>query len=306
MIIHWGMQKIYRESKKQERVQYFLDTDTLSPEMGIAVDIALEYQNHFKKPDLFIPLHQYFIQIDSRNEDLAYRETGFCCVMGPFWLDENNIFLTESEFAEILYDLPPMVRVAGGYHVPKKMSEETARKFGFAEFVPIRESDFVLNEDQIYLLNTFAKDAITLKNSSLYMHSGPVAFQTKGNKTKIILKITDEQFGAFITWFRKLFAPREPANFKKVAAILTDSLVVSHPIRLKIKSIKEKFDHVLSQKITENKMVDHLYKKNQSEDVTTGEQLINAVLYTQYLHQGDDKTQKNINQSEALSGMMLY
>ena len=205
MIINWSIQKAYRESKRRKRFHYYLDTNNLSPKMKVAIDIALECQAVLNDPSLFIPLRDLFKPANKHNENIRHGAGEVRGVMGLFLADEKGNFLSESEFAEILNGLPPMIRVASGVHVPQSMSEKMARQLGFAELVPIREEDFQLTEQQIKLLNTFTKDAVVLKNSSLYVQPSPVVFHTQGGKREIIFDITDEQFETSITRFRKLF-----------------------------------------------------------------------------------------------------
>lgn len=312
MIINWSIQKAYRESKRRKRFHYYLDTNNLSPKMKVAIDIALECQAVLNDPSLFIPLRDLFKPANKHNENIRHGAGEVRGVMGLFLADEKGNFLSESEFAEILNGLPPMIRVASGVHVPQSMSEKMARQLGFAELVPIREEDFQLTEQQIKLLNTFTKDAVVLKNSSLYVQPSPVVFHTQGGKREIIFDITDEQFETSITRFRKLYMEGEPANFRKAVKILTNTQNITHPVVGYMNDQKKKYNDILSHKISEDWLSGHFVKDIPPEKLPTGEELLCAVMYTQYLHQGDDKTWqryehiRNTVQDDAVLNFVFY
>lgn len=311
--MYWIIEKAYRARKARRRFTYFLDTDSLSPELKIVFDIAFEYQKRLSNPCLFIPLRKYFKLARKNNEKVRKKDRGFQCVSGLFFADEKGNFISDSQFAEILFDYPPSIQTADRIHVPKNLSEAQARQLGVAELVPIQKGDFQLTSEQFATLNKFANAAMELKNSSIFTQHSPVVLQCCGGHNNIHYNIDDEQYIGSINSFRVLYMENEPMHFLRAINLLVDDRAIKHPVLKYMSNFRREYIDTLSRKISKNFWCKHWVGSIPEENLPTGKTLLEAVMYSKYIHRGakpktviDYENIKTVIGDEAIVDYLFY
>jgi hypothetical protein len=303
MIIYWTFTKAYRKRKTRRRFTYFLNTDVLSPELKIAFDIAFECQERLRDSSLFVPLRKYFKLARKSNEKVRKKNNDHQCVSGLFFADEKGNFISDSQFAEILYDYPPSIQTTNRFNVPKNLSEAQARQLGVAELVPIQKEDFKLSHEQIVILNKFVELAMELKNSSIFKQHSPVVLQSTGGCYRVIYNIDNEQYIGSINSFRILYMQKESINFLRSVKILVDSRNIIHPVLIYMGIFRKEYLDTLDHKISKNIWCKHLIREIPENKLPTGKELLEAIMYTKYMHRATDhKTVQNYENIKEIIG----
>ena len=275
----------------------YINTNDLSNEDELLVDIALQGQILMSDPSYLIALKDLFV--DERG---TATPDGSCySVNAPdYYENASGNRISYNEYCAELFGFSDMITTHQGLHVPSNLSEEVARSQNIPELVPFRKEDFAFSEEQIQTLNQFIQNFLNLCESSLCKQNNSMTLRPKGeNNFSLMKKITEEQYIASLIIFRRLYG-NEPASFSKAVGILQDQRVNKHPIIQVINRARREYNCLLSKKISEIFFYGDMIKENMNGTFCpTAEQLINVFFNVNSIHQGDRSLplKKNIETS---------
>ena len=267
----------------------YIDYNKLSAKDKIFVDIAKEKQKYFDDPSYFFQLRHLFIEgfwSDIENVTNASSVTS-----SNYYEDMNGKWLTEKQFVEMSNNSRNLRKTFDGTWVPDNLSEDAACTLKLYDHVKFAENKFILNDKQVHLLNLFIQDAINIRNSSLMTQNRAVTLNMTLHENTIVRNISDEQYIASLVSYRRLYMENEPACFNKVVKLLRNKHFIMHPIINSVNKIKEQYDHFLKSSITSLDHSGNLIKSSlKSNWCPSGKELIDIMLYTGIIHQGEEKT----------------
>lgn len=267
----------------------YIDYDNLSTRDKIFVDIAKERQKYFDDPSYFFQLRHLFIE--GSWSDIENVTNASSVTSSNYHEDINGKVLTEKQFVEMSNNLRNLRKTFNGTWIPENLPEDAARSLKHYDHIKFTANKFILNDEQVRLLNLFIQDAINIRNSSLMTQNRAVSLNMTLHENTIERNISDEQYAASLVSYRRLYMENEPACFNKVVKLLRNKRVIMHPIINSVNTIKKQYDNFLKSPITALDHSGNLIKSSlQGNWCPSGKELIDVMLYTGIIHQGDEKT----------------
>lgn len=271
---------------KRCRRNLHINTDLLAPRDKLWVDIALKRQNILDDPRYFILLRNLFNEEDPPTTSF----NAFSTVMYmEYYENSSGEQISTAEFIAELYGTGPLAILPNRMIVPADLSEEQARASRIPEITPMHSSDFAFTTQDIETLNRFVESTNDLCNSSLCRQ--PNAMTLNISYEVLGKNVTREQYIASLVAFRKLYADKEPAGFKRAVRILQNTNKVRHPLVYAINNADKQYEDLLKQKLTANSFIGHFTKNLlHGEWSPTGREMIKVMFNVNSIHQGDKDT----------------
>ena len=166
----------------------------------------VRYRHLFKERDLSPS------QINALVERHGGMDTVF---LTDYTEDEEGKQLTERDIAMILTGNPSARMFAAG--TPKHYIE-----YALSDRRPVPVDQVTLTKDQLSLLGYFTRDLRELLGSSFYREGAGTLTTRGGQEPTLRTAATDEEIRSFVTVFRRLYMPKERANFLKAISLFAD------------------------------------------------------------------------------------
>jgi hypothetical protein len=297
VILFWKIRYLDRTDKQFKDRYLCLRTKTLDPVTRAAVELVAEAETTKDKRDILRYRHLFR---ESRLEDLPddQHNWGQFRTVGPteYFEDETGAEINQRDMGPILTGDPHALFLPAG-------TKQHDIDLMTAERKPIPLASVTLTQDEIRLLGYFVRDLLELSESA-FMKDGPGTLSSTGsasqsptglmsspNDSQPSLKTaaTDAEIRSFVTIFRRLYMYKEPANFKKAAAVFVKALG-DHPYAKWVAGAAGEYEIHLAS-------VPNLvpFVQPQSCSFTT-KRLIDVFLYTQYAHQPDESKERQFNE----------
>lgn len=271
--------------KRFERNLYACDYE-LSKEDRVLLEIAMQYQENIGSPILFFCIRDLFREGDGAQ---IQNVTQWKYVdSSDTFEDETGQILDINQYMQAVHGLSPQIRTKGGVYIPADLDETNARNLGFAEVTPIRQEDFILSPANYAILNRFVEDCWKFSASPFIRENPAYQVVSVSGKYKLEPFIADSQIKGSLMDFRKLYLMDEPANFLKVARLLANKCIITHPIYKYMSDYKKEFCNKKMKKITENYFLKHILNI-QGEYIPTYAEIVDTMFNTEYFHQGNDE-----------------
>lgn len=287
MLLSWKIRYLDRNDRQFKDRDLLLNTNSLPPLKKAEVELAIECQTP-KTERSFLKYKNLFKEeslADLSTEQINAAGTVKTFSLTDYFEDETGKEITLSEIGPILTGNADAVLVPCG---AKKYDLELLR----AGCKPINIAKMSLTHENIRLLGYFTRDLQELREST-FMKEGPGCLHLSGNKPLdsypfLETAVTDEGIRSFVTIFRRLYMPNEPASFLKIIPIFMNALG-NHSYAAWIAGVANEYESQLDS-------IPDLRWNIISETYTfKTKRLIDVFLYTQYAHQPDKKRQQQFN-----------
>ena len=266
-----------------------LDTSKLLPKQRIMVEIALRRKELMDDSSFFISLRHLFSDY-SDNYSLS-SEKIISIFIPQYHEDENDNPLSEIEFVQSISGIRHLIQLHDGKYIQDFVFPNNGDDTNIPELTEIEAKDFIFAEKDIWCLNTFVYDSFRLAKSPLFRAPHPYKLELKNKRSYLVMGITDEQFVSSLIEFRKLYMENEPCNFLKTIKKMTDKRYIHHPIYKDFNKFREEYNYYLG-KISLISTLKPLLQMiritvDNLSDQVTGRNIINSLLYTGLIHQGE-------------------
>ncbi|MDB5308413.1 MAG: hypothetical protein JWO38_2615 [Gemmataceae bacterium] len=291
MMLLWKIHYLDRSDRQFKDRCLSLTTKTLDPLTRAKIELIaksdssrtnreiLKYRHLFKEDDLESDLNA---PIDCDE----FRFVG----LDPevYYEDETGKEITGDEVAQILSGSPTARLIPCG-------ARQHDIDLMFAERKPLPVAEVALTPDDVRLLGYFVRDLRELSDSA-FMKDRPGSINFSGDSpllspnSKPTLKTpaTDEEIRSFVTIFRRLYMPNEPANFQKAGEVFVRAMGNHHQGKWADAVAAEYKNHLAS-------VPDHRPFIQPGTCTFTTKRLIDVFLYTSYAHQPDEQRQRQYN-----------
>ena len=302
------------KSKRDERIfdkNLFIYTDYLSDEQNIMIDIAVRRKELLNDDSFFIPLRHLFKTYSNDALNNCNYLKMICISLLDYHEDEEDKYLSEREFIEIISGVDNLIQLHNGIYAPNRIKSKDEHGVIIPELTEIKIGDFELTENDINILNIFVKGAFHLRQTPIINEPKTYSLIAKPNLS-LVKHISDGQLQSSLVEFRKLFMEEEPANFYKTLKILTDKRKIHHPIVEIFNDFRKQYNVYLGK-------ISSLYffktilsnvniSVNDINDNVTGKNIINSILYTGIIHQGkaENYNLRNLLEVQLKSSAMLF
>lgn len=286
MMLYWTIRYFDRASRSFKGRNLHLLTDTLDPVTRAAVELAAEYRTHQGGRGI-LPFRNLFAETDLLPNPAELSEIDrFACV-GPdeYFEDDAGQEITLQEMGPLLTGSPTAVLIPSG-------SEKHDIDLILSERTPLPVAEVSLTLDEVRLLGYFARDLKEMLDSA-FRRDGPGKLKmigaftiSPGTVPTLETAVTDEEVGAFVTIFRRLYMESEPGNFLKAADAFVRA-VGDHSYGRWVAGVVGKYRNQLAA------APDVVPFLPAGQCKFTAERLIDAFIYTQYAHQPNEKRRRH-------------
>ena len=289
--------EVKRTAYKRANKYRYINTDDLSAENKIFVDIALQAQNLTGTYSYWLNLKDLFIE----GSWAGIPHTKHQAVTAiNYFENSSGEQISRNRYMEEHLGLPSTITTYNGLQVPADLSEELAKQINIPELISFKKEDFNLSSEQIDTLNRFIKNFLDLQESSLCKQPSAMTLVcSEKNKCYISKSISQEQYIASIIIFRRVYG-NEPAAFNKAVGILQDKRVNQHPNIQIINNANRRYNNILSQPVCQNGLWgDYIRDNMRGTYCPTGKELIKVFFNVECIHQGDQETKSLKNKIES-------
>lgn len=270
----------------------YLDSDWLTEQQKILVDIATRRKELLKDDSFFISLRNLFKKrVKNEINNVLYNQMT-CISLLDYHEDENDTPIYGKEFIEIIHGKNNVIKLHNGIYTENIVHERRNNEDDIPELINMNKEDFDFTEEEINLLNTFIKDAYELSQTALFI--SPDAAKLKiTTKLSYEQNITNEQLTSSLVVFRRLYLEQESTNYYKILNIMINIKKIHHPIYKVFSSFRIEYNKLLG-KITSISLLTPILERagislEKITDKISGKNIIDAILYTGLIHQGKEK-----------------
>lgn len=291
MLLFWRIRYLdSRDGQFRDR-DLWLDTTTLDSATKAAVEAThnlqdpghgrgmLRYRQLFRERQLStIDVNQLLGSYDDLNTVFIH----------DYFEDENGNEVTNQRIAVILSGKPNAVMF------PARTPQYEV-DYALAMNRPIPIGQISLPAEALSALGYFTRDLREMLTSAFYRDGPGKLTGHVGGEPSLQTAVSDEEIRSFVTIFRRLYMKTEPANFLKAAEVFANA-VAGHPLANVIRGRAGEYQAELHSPPT-------LVPFAGGGAVPfTRKRLIDVFLYTQYVHQPDQRRYRQFHECLAAVG----
>ncbi|MCH8241975.1 MAG: hypothetical protein IH897_05115 [Planctomycetes bacterium] len=294
MLIFWPIRYLDSRDKQFKDRHLWLVTDELEPADRVAVELCYQLQESGCAGREMLRYRNLFreqTQLEADRSELIRRHGGMESVffLHDYIEDENGDELSRKRMAVILTSHPESV-----------MFPPHARQhdidLALAEKSPVSIDKIALAEKDLLILGYFVRDLREMRASAFFREGAGVLKSSAATEPYLYTSVTDEEIRSFVVIFRRLYMTGEPASFLKAVAVL-DEAAKDHPLANWVCGERSEYDTDLA------KRPDFIPFEGRENWSFTVKRLIDVFLYTQYMHQPDEKRTRQFEEClQAIGG----
>ncbi|AQQ71170.1 hypothetical protein SMSP2_01536 [Limihaloglobus sulfuriphilus] len=276
MFLFWNIRYFDSRDKKYKDRGLSLDTGTLDLPTRLAIEAVYETKESSYNRE-FLRWRQLFSECNL--EDISsshghYNNIGSIFII-DYFEDENGNEITLSEISRITSgDANSIIFPAG---TPPHYVE-----YALSPDKKLNISDLSFNQEEIKALAYFKRDLDNLIQTAFFKERSPATLSSTSNQFKLTTSVTEEEIKSFILVYRRFYMVSEPYNFNKTVELFCEKLP-SHPLIKWIRATEQEYLHHLDN------IPSFTPQTNNSQISFKVKRLIDVFLYTQYVHQPDER-----------------
>jgi len=291
MILHWKVRYLDRADKQFKDRYFYLNTMTLDPVTRAAVELVAENRSYKTEREILKYRHLF---VEVTLQQMLGNPEGFSGLIGvnpsEYFEDEAGKEITRNEMAQILTGSPTARFLPAG-------AKQHDIDFMFAGRRPVPLAEVSLSPEEIRVLGYFVRDLQEMQNST-FVKDGPGTLQSLGGLTlspisnpSLKTASTDDEIRSFVMIFRRLYmtSERDPANFLRIIPIVITALG-GHPLGTWIEATAKQYESHQAAVFDAPPFVPP------GTCTFTTKRLIDVFLYTQYVHQPDERRQRQFDE----------
>jgi hypothetical protein len=291
VILFWRIRYLDSGDKQFKNRDLWLDTAELEPVQKAAVELCAETKDPASERKIlrFRGLFQERAYSDAEWKTLLHKRGK----MRSFFLydyleDQDGNEVTPKQMAVIITGNPDAVMFPAGV---RQHDVDYMR----SEHCPIPLDQFKIPTDALGVLGYFARDIREMEMSAFFRDGAPTLFGSTFGGPMVETAVTDEEIRSFVTIFRRLCITKERGGFSRAVSVFC-SYTGDYPMGRWVQGAAKQFEADLASP------PQHTLTVAPNGLPFTRKQLIEAFIYTQYLHQPDQKRQQQIKDYLAAVG----
>ncbi len=290
MFLFWNVRYVDRLAREFKDRELCLDTETLEPALRMAVELTAEKQRPFGRDML-----KYRALFRARDEDMTFpdHQTLISCGVGDYFEEEDGIEISLTQAAEIITGEPVPFLVPSG-------TKQYEIEYRLNAHIPIPCDEIDLTDEAVRLFAYFSRDMEELI-STVFYSEGPGSFRFPVKNRDIIhtTSVSGDEIRAHLMVFRRLYMAKEPANILK-ASVAFQLALSGNPISSLVNGRINEYEVELAS-------VPNVPHSDLIPVQFQAKRLIDAVMYTKYLHQpNSDREQQFFECLQQVGGRENY
>ncbi len=280
MLLLWRIRYIDTRDGQPKDRDLRLDTDTLDPVTKATVEATYDLGDGGTHREMLQFRHLFEEEKCSKTElstiHLRHEDVNWFCV--PLYFeDEDGKEMTPISMGPAITGDPNTVMLPAG-------AKEHDVEFMFAPKPDIIIDDIVIPEDDLKVLSYFSRDFREMDAAS-FMAEKPGTVCTAGDVITVKTAMSEDEIRSFVMIFRRLCMAKEPGNFMKATKVFAET-IKPHPLGKWVEGAVEEYRQELNSKLS-------LPSAPSWGGMNfTRKRLIDVFFYTQYLHQGEDRRER--------------
>ena len=281
MLLLWGIRYFDTRDKQFRDRDLVLETEALDPAIRMAVEATRELMEIDGDRKMLKYRHLFHEQkySDAEFKDMVERhaKTDTFCIP-DYFEDENGEELTSERMGQVLTGNPDAVMVPRG-------AKQHDIEFMFAPKPSVDLGDIQISEEDLKTLLYFSRDYRKMEASNCLIE-GPGRIIIRSDADPVIqTSVPDKEIHSFVMVYRLLYMTGDRGNFLKAAEVFA-KVVSPNPVGKWVKGVAEEYKQSLDS-------VPFPIPSVPEGGVTfTRKRLIDAFLYTQYAHQGQERRER--------------
>lgn len=281
MLLFWRIRYLDTRDREFRNRDLWLETNRLDPTRKAAVECCYELGPRGGNRDM-LRFRRLFEEKSYSVEDMSdlvnrSGKTGSVFLV-DYFEDEKGQELTREEMGPALTGDPNTVMLPRG-------ANQHDIDFMLAPKHDVDLSRIQVPEVHFKTLAYFSRDLRELKASSFLIEGPGTVCAGPGPEPAVKTAVSDDEIRSFVTIFRRLYMANEPGNFVQAAAAFARALAC-HPIGKWVQGVAAEYERALDG-------TPDLILFARKEHVSfTRKRLIDAFIYTQYAHQGDERRER--------------
>lgn len=289
MLLFWKIRYFDRSDREFKDRSLYLLTESLDSVSRAAVELIAESQSHRRDRDI-LPFRGLFTEQCPKSDDVDMRAIGrFECV-GPdeYVEDETGREIPHREMGPLLTGSPTAVLIPHGakpHDIQLMLSERT----------PLPVAEVALSSEEIRVLGIFVQDLQEMLDSA-FRRDGPGKLKTiggfalsPGSCPTLETAFTADEGASFVNVFRRLYMVNEQANFLKAVDVFVKA-IGNHPYGRWTIGVAREYQGKLAA------APDAIPFLPEGTCSFSAKRLIDVFLYTQYVHQPDERRQRQFGE----------
>jgi len=282
MLLFWRIRYLDTHDREFKDRDLWLETDDLDAATRVTVELCHELGGPWGSRDMLRHRHLFQEREYSGEElnDLVARSGGMSSVAIPdYFEDENGEELTRQQLGQALTGDPDTVMLPAGM-------KQHDIDFMFAPKPAVDIRKIQVAKPDLDALTYFSRDFCELKVSNFLVEGPGTLSLAQGIESEVDTAVSDDEIRSFVTIFRRLYMAREPGNFAKAADVFS-RVLLPHSVAKWVQGVVGEYEKALTS-------TPDLVPFAQTGGATfTRKRLIDAFIYTQYAHQGDERRERH-------------
>jgi len=284
MFLFWRIRYLDMCDREFKDRDLWLDTDALDDVTKAAIEARIELKAHGSHREML--KYRHLFKPEKSPESLQKRAE-ICRRMASVFVhdyfeDENGIELSSKQLAVALTGSESAVILPPG-------TKQHDIEYILAKKSPVDITAISLSQKELKVLAYFARDLKELRSSTFFKEGAGTLSGLPGVPKILSTAVNDEEIRSFVTIFRRIYMPKEPANLMKTAAVFESALVDHTAGRWIAAGAAD-----IAARLEEPPAFVPFNGKDRP--TFTLKLLIEVFLYTQYAHQPDDKRSQEFHQ----------
>ncbi len=285
MIVFWKVQAFNRRTKERSNKWLRLDTETLDPILRHKVELCLERHSAFSRSVLcYRNLFQDTIEPhgDRWIADGSHAN-GRLIAVDDYAEDEESQEIGLTEITRMVTGNPDVLVV------PPGMRSHDVELYYLAKNSPLPPNplDHIhLTQEEVDTLAYFLRDSTELVAEHFYRN--PPSLHAQGG-AQWLETIPVENIRSFVIVFRRMYMDREPGNYLKACEVYTTHFL-NKRVTDWVVAEKRLYEHFLGDRAS-------LFPGLEPRFTFNNKCLIDAFLYTKFIHQPQDRRIRQFHRS---------